>query len=286
MSFTFTPVDIDDNPNTGRNKYNSDFQAVSDEFNNTFKRDGSVNMDSTANMGGYRVVNMGAAIEANDAVNKDQFDSEINKFAPKNWVFMSPGYNNSPPTSGGVIMGVGGKANNFSQAIIYASADSTNGNNWYVKIYGQVTEYSADFSSFKNFISLVGDGEPILNIPEDPTVGTKKAQIVTNSIIENIRFKLDGIQELILDCENTTGEFRNCTFFFKDSYPNPNVLCRGVKITNCDIVGPSIMTITLDGTTSNYINYCRFSVKLINEGNNELNTTNQVISNLKNYINY
>ncbi len=285
----YSPIVIDDNPNTGRLKINTNFQANDDEFATCIKIDGSVSMDSTVNMGSYRIVNLGAGVNPDDAINKGQLDDEVNKFAPKNWVFVSPGYVNTPPEGSGPgnsRAGVGGKANSFSQAISYASADSTNGNNWYVKIYGQTTEYSADFQNFINFIHLEGDGNPILNVPQDINVGTKKAKITTNSIIENIRFKFDGLVQVILDCENTTGEFKNCTFFFTNAYPNPDLLCRGVKITNCDLVPTPSGTITLDGTTNNYINHCRFSVDLTNPGNNEVNTNNQTIANLRNYINY
>lgn len=276
---TLIAVTKDDNPNIGREIYNGDLEIIEAALNAKIDRDGSVSMDSTLNMNGYRIINLGAGVDPFDPINKQQFDAELNKYAEKNTIYVDPGFANSLPNE----KGVGGKAVDPIIALGYIS-DATTGNLWKVKISSPPTEYSGIFPG-KRYVKMLGQGEPIIRLTEDPAeIGAGKARITANTLVEGIIFRADStISQLILEGDGMLGDFKRCVFFFDgESVTNPDLLLRGVRLEDCDIPMPSLGTITLDGTTPSFINNCKYSVDLLNSQNNDPQAINQKIENLHN----
>lgn len=279
MPVTISTVNTSDTPNSGRVKINSNFSSINTDLATTIHKDGSVAMDSTLNMSGYRVVNMGAGVDATDGVNYGQLLAEVNKRVVTNFFEVAPNYPTLDTTSQrfvAVFKALG------------AITDATT-NNWYtIKVYPKKSQeaggYSEDLSTyFKNYVNLVGENYPVITLVQD---GNQDAIISGNGIIKGIRFRFLGhsITESHLTLQGV--KFEDCTFYLGNGLAVADLHLNGCSMSNCKVMVPSTSAIIMDSTNYNLVNNCVINLDLSGTGQLESGCVNEIIPNLVNYYSY
>lgn len=279
----FVTIDGSDTPNQGRVKINSNFDLVNTELNKKLNLDGSSLPTANINLNGYRIINAGAGLSANEYTTKIQMESSVNQTIVKRYIYVIPETNQPQKILyvDGTNSDYGVKTNRPDTAFNYiqTQADGTTGNEWTIKVPYKASFYKdQSFAKFGNYINMFGEGRPVIEITDSTTVGV--ADILGISKISGctLIYK-DGVE---LNIGNGL-KIDDCDIFMNNtSYVSPRILTiRSGVVTNCRIFADQII---LDSTTGNFVDDCKISVEFTNPQNNDVNTTNKVVSTLANYF--
>jgi hypothetical protein len=190
------------------------------------------------------------------------------------WPFTAQTWGVSTTTTLGMLNGFLSTAS----STIVGNATTT-GNEWTIKVPYKASFYKdQSFAKFGNYINMFGEGRPVIEITDSTTVGV--ADILGISKISGctLIYK-DGVE---LNIGNGL-KIDDCDIFMNNtSYVSPRILTiRSGVVTNCRIFADQII---LDSTTGNFVDDCKISVEFTNPQNNDVNTTNKVVSTLANYF--
>lgn len=276
---TITIVSESNTPNEGRIAYNQNDTNLNDELADVIHADGSVPMASTLDMGSNRGVNASAGIDPTDFVILSQLQDEVNKFKGSNVLEVSPNFPVEDTTAG-----------RFQT--VYKALDSitdgTTGNWYFIKVHHHPDiengGYSEDLQTYmKNYVNIIGVGNPVVTITQD---GAEDAEITGNGFIEGIRFKFTGhsISESHLKFSGLT--INNNWFKLGSISNSADMILSTVAMENNKVAVSSVSTISLDGTTNNFIQGNTFSTELVLGSGMNFGVSNYEVPNIVDFFNY
>lgn len=263
--------------NQGRNKINANFDQLTDEYGSFIRSDGSKAMEAHLDMSGHQIKNVAPATSSAEAVNYDQAASFANKTVANNYAYVIPA-SGDPYSDFNLILSdqTGRAVRAKSIGDIFRNLSITNETRWTIKIFNHPTYYNdADFSMATSGFNLIGDGFTKLKLM--PTTVELNEFILTR----NLYFK-----DLSLIFNGTRMEFDKCTFdncklYCYHETAESKIQLKDVTIVNSDIISSSIQILE-PGIC--FINNCRLSTDLTGTGVIDPNVINQIIPNLKTYI--
>lgn len=264
----FHSLNLLDSPNTWRENYNTDIQSIQQEFQTVIHSDGSVGMDSTLNMGGYKITELAAGVEPNEAVNYDQLIAQADKYIGTNEIVVHPSFTTTP----------GKKYDSLDAAITYLYGVSYGSSHYKVHlktpINGKYTSNGDTLSLYKPNTFIQGD----LYTQVDCAIG--------NYIIDGGGSNDGWISGLVLkftDTSSTNVRLRNLNVRDSILIVNDTVdlELKEVKLLQCVIIVQSGNSIRLMDASSNIVNFCKLSTFLTEDtGVNIDNAVNSINSDL------
>lgn len=263
--------------NEGRNKMNTNFDELAAEYESFIRSDGTKAMAASLNMANHQVKNIAPATSGGEAVNYDQAVSFTNKIVANNYAYVIPA-SGDPYSDFDLILSdqTGRAVRAKSIGDIFRNLSITNETRWTIKIFNHPTYYkNTDFSAATDGFIIIGDGFTKVSLMPT-TIESTEFVLTKNIYFKDMNLIFNGTRMKFVNCT-----FDNCKLYcYKDS-DEARVQLNNVTIVNSDIVS-DVIEILEPGIC--FINNCRMSTDLSGTGVFDPNGINQVIPNLKTYI--